>query len=652
MQGRKYFSVLPEGTWAEEYEFLEVSGETPRLLESGDASGVAFGRIPGLTGSTQDSRLVVADAGSSSVRLYRGAGYGLPQGLLNQQVTAEYAVTGPPADLLLHDLDGNGTLDLATANSSASGAVSILLGSGGVFNPAAGINLPAGSSALTVGDVNQDGFPDLLVAGTDGVVRLLRGNGNGSFQSPVDTVQSASISGLYVADMNGDGRVDLFVESQSAGRVTVFQGNGNGSFTARGDIQPAGGVRSSRLADVNRDGLTDLVIGTSTGKINLYLGKEVSVIDHMDLQWVLIELPSGDAVRDLQVADLTGDDRPEITVLQTVLKAGHFSSLLVVCSPPAVADGTWNVRSEERGDFQYLFIDELGVDGRPDLLMADRSGGNFFWYLNDNLPYETSQQAPYNANRFPTLDVIAPVRMPEDAAAISVPLTGISAGGFENQKLRVTAVSSQTTLLDNPQVVYTDFSTTGQLRLQPVPLATGVVQVTVTVDDAGFDNDFNTLVDNRSFSRSFEVTIVPQRPVVTVPAAPVKAPFTVTWTAVPDAVSYRVFVRNYSLGQNPIVTAETTQTSWTSAADLAMGRCEVWVQAVAAGGKRLPWSLGRRFTVATPPVTAAVPARLADPSHEFSWTAVPGASEYRVWVTFVSGGANPLVQQKVTGLKW
>ncbi|HAV33554.1 MAG TPA: hypothetical protein DC058_21485 [Planctomycetaceae bacterium] len=651
--GVKDRTYLRNGIWVGEYEqLLEFSGRAPRTVDSGNASAIAFGRISGVAGASVDSRLVVAESGMSTVRLYQGSGQGLPTGLLNRQVTAEYAVNGPPVDLVVSDLDGNGTLDLATANSTASGAVSILLGSGSTLNPAAGIDLPSGSSALTVADLNNDGVGDLLVAGMDGNVRLLRGNGNGSFQPAMTVFQSSLISALHVADISGDGIPDLIVEHQSSGSLTFVQGTGAGAFILRGNIQSGGGVQVSRMADVNRDGLADVVVGTAAGSIRVYQGKSAGVLDPSSLLTTQLNLPETAPVQDLQVADLTGDDRPEIAVLQVSQNDGFSGSLIAVFAAPALPNSQWELWSEKRGEFQHLFVEELGKDGRPDLLLASRSGRDYAWYQNDHLPYESSLLAPYNTNAYPTLNVIAPVQMLEDAAELSIPLTGITAGGFEVQSLRVTAVSSQTTVLGTPQVIFSGNSTTGQLLLKPVPFAAGVVQVTVTVDDGGFDSDFNTLDDNRSFSRTFDVTIVPQRPRVTVPPAPIKAPLTVNWTAVPNAASYRVFIRNYSLGQNPIVLAETTQTSWTSATDLAMGRCEVWVQAVLANAKRLPWSLGQRFTVMTPPVSDAIPPRLADPMHEFSWTAVPGATEYRVWVTFVSGGANPLVQQKVTGLKW
>lgn len=640
------------GRWPREMEFfLEVNGRAPRTVDSGDVAAIGFGRLRGTLGTSEDSRLVVADNSKSTVRLYQGSGQGLPAGVLTRQVTAEYALTGPPVDLLVSDLDLNGTLDLATANSTASGAVSILLGSGGTLNPAEGIDLPAGASALTLADLNNDGVGDLLVAGTDGQVRLLSGNGNGSFQQAITVFQSAVISALHVTDLSGDGVPDLIVENQSTGRLTFGQGTGGGAFVPRGDIQSAGGLQVSRVADVNRDGLADLVIGTAEGNIRIYYGKSASVLDPPNLLSTQIDLPETGIVRDLQVEDLTGDDRPEIAVLQATLEGNFPGSLVAVFVHPVLENGNWQLWSEKRGDFQHLFIDELGTDGRPDLLLASRSGMDFGFFQNTHLPLLKGVEAPFYTSFYPTLDWLNPVTMLEDANQSRVYLRGISAGGHERQPLRVSAVSSQTSILEIPEVFF-DGVNFAYLELKPVRMAAGVVQVTVTVEDAGLDADFSTIDDNRLIWRTFDVTIVPQRPRVTVPPAPIKAPLTLNWTAVPDAVSYRVFIRNYSLGLNPIVLAETTQTSWTSATDLPMGRCEVWVQAVNWYGMRLPWSLGHKFSVVTPPVSAAIPSRLADPLHEFSWTAVPGATEYRVWVTFASGGLNPLVQQKVTGLKW
>ena len=91
----------------------------------------------------------------------------------------------------------------------------------------------------------------------------------------------------------------------------------------------------------------------------------------------------------------------------------------------------------------------------------------------------------------PTLDAIAnPVAINEDAPQQTVNLAGISAGGGESQTLQVTATSDNTGLIPNPTVAYASPDPTGSLAYTPVANAFGTALVTVTVTDAGLDDNF------------------------------------------------------------------------------------------------------------------------------------------------------------------
>src|SRR5688572_18785568 len=81
--------------------------------------------------------------------------------LLALAPAANYAVGGAPQAIISADLNNDGRLDLATANSSSSN-VSVLLGNpDGTFQPAQ--NSPTGASplSLAVGDFDEDGKLDL-----------------------------------------------------------------------------------------------------------------------------------------------------------------------------------------------------------------------------------------------------------------------------------------------------------------------------------------------------------------------------------------------------------------------------------------------------------------------------------------------------------
>ncbi|HAY78952.1 MAG TPA: hypothetical protein DCY79_04025, partial [Planctomycetaceae bacterium] len=111
-------------------------------------------------------------------------------------------------------------------------------------------------------------------------------------------------------------------------------------------------------------------------------------------------------------------------------------------------------------------------------------------------------------NQPPTLDpipeqLIVSLQAPEQTA----PLSGITAGEGELQILQVTATSSNELIVGPPTIDYTSPQSTGVLRYTPTGLQAGQVTLTVTVTDAGPDNDLGTSADNHSFQRQVLVNV-------------------------------------------------------------------------------------------------------------------------------------------------
>ncbi|MEJ2209164.1 MAG: FG-GAP-like repeat-containing protein, partial [Anaerolineae bacterium] len=95
----------------------------------------------------------------------------------------------------------------------------------------------------------------------------------------------------------------------------------------------------------------------------------------------------------------------------------------------------------------------------------------------------------------PTLDLLFPLTITEDAGRQTVPLTGISAGpSGESQTLTVTASSSNPALIPDPTVAYTSPNPTGSLYFTPTANANGSVTLTVTVSDGLSDTQRAFLV--------------------------------------------------------------------------------------------------------------------------------------------------------------
>ena len=111
-------------------------------------------------------------------------------------------------------------------------------------------------------------------------------------------------------------------------------------------------------------------------------------------------------------------------------------------------------------------------------------------------------------NQAPTLDpipnqLILSLNAPEQ----TVMLSGITAGGTETQTLHVIASSSNELIVGAPAIDYTSPQSTATLRYTPNGGQAGQATLTVTVTDAGLDNDLDTTADNSSFQRQVIVNV-------------------------------------------------------------------------------------------------------------------------------------------------
>jgi hypothetical protein len=187
---------------------------------------------------------------------------------------ARFLSTGqPPVAAALADLNGDGTLDLVTANDGdetnrlADGSVSVFLGGRGGFGRRHDYPIGGGADGLVVRDLNGDGKPDVAVSrGEAGpFVSVLLNCGDGTFASKRDYRAARRFAeAVAVADVDGDGRPDLLVANGGHGMSWLLN-RGDGTFGARVVLVPREKVLSLATGDLNGDGRADVLAQTDYG---------------------------------------------------------------------------------------------------------------------------------------------------------------------------------------------------------------------------------------------------------------------------------------------------------------------------------------------------------------------------------------------------
>jgi hypothetical protein len=297
------------------------------------------------------------------------------------------------------DFNGDGKADLVVANecpdnNCTAGAVSVLLGNGdGTFQAAQSYSSGGSEAyAVAVGDVNKDGKADLIVANgcqsanqcTNGVVGVLLGNGDGTFQSAQTYVSGGVVaSSVAIADVNKDGNPDLVVANQcldsscASGGVSVLLGKGNGTFQAA-QSYPTGGLTAVSVAvgSFNGDRKIDLVVanqcqssGNCNGNVGVLLGN-----GNGTFQAAQSYASGGYTAVSVAVGDFNGDGKPDLAVANQCQSSGNCSNGSVGV---LLGNGDGTFQSAQNygsggNNTAAVAVSDLDEDGRADLVLANQ----------------------------------------------------------------------------------------------------------------------------------------------------------------------------------------------------------------------------------------------------------------------------------------
>ena len=390
----------------------QLSYPSPKFVvaESNTLAGMAAGDLNG--DNVVD--LVVGHEFLNFVSVLFGTGDGTYGPVQTLTVGDEFFSEG--RDVALADMNGDGALDLVTANevldspfgATVSNNISVRLGSGdGEFQGES--RYPIGNTDRVVGpvialaDLNGDGALDVATVNRNSNdLSVLLGNGDGTLQLE----QRVALTGdprpvsLIAADLNNDAAPDLIATkglSNPQGDLSILFGNGDGSFQAEQHFDAGGEARSVRAGDFNADGAVDLVTtDVSTKDLAVLLGNGDGTFQPKQV------VAPAEFFRVCAVTDVNGDDNLDIVVD----RFGFNPEFLVFLGN---GDGTFQDQPGfDTGDSGVeLAVADTNLDGVLDIITTDGATGGQVNIGNNDGTFVGAQRVLMGAGENPRDSAIA-----------------------------------------------------------------------------------------------------------------------------------------------------------------------------------------------------------------------------------------------------
>jgi hypothetical protein len=206
-----------------------------------------------------DIDLATANLKTSEVSVFINKGNGGFSG------GSKYAVSNGPLAMQTGDLDGDGDVDLAVLCFSAS-KISILLNRGtSSLTVAASYDIAGSPSDLCIGDFNSDGKLDLATANSNSAdLALLLNKGKGVFGKGARIALPEKPFRILCGDFNGDSKTDLAAVSGNHLYVLINSGS-NPYFADQKPYNAGRGIQAIAAGNFNADGSMDLGIFLNKG---------------------------------------------------------------------------------------------------------------------------------------------------------------------------------------------------------------------------------------------------------------------------------------------------------------------------------------------------------------------------------------------------
>jgi hypothetical protein len=324
--------------------------------------------------------------------------------LLSAAIKAQVAFTlatnytvGSSADsVAAADVNGDGLVDLISANQNNNTLIILTNAGGGIFGSNATYHTLPNPASVVVADIHGVGKADLTCASIAGFLMVWTNNRSGGFASDGNYSTGGNNYNFEVitADVNGDSKIDFISACRNS--LAVFTNAGNGTLAAASFPGVGSPVVSVAAADVNGDGKIDLLeanayslrILTNGGNGTFFLCSTSA----LPMNW-----PGR-----IATADINGNGK--VCVILPDYGSGSGNTLMVLTNDGSGNFGSNATYSVGSGPHCVIAAD-LNGDGEVDLITANGASSGTLTVLTNNVIGGFGFNCTLNAGGFSVTDV-------------------------------------------------------------------------------------------------------------------------------------------------------------------------------------------------------------------------------------------------------
>src|ERR1051325_9102015 len=243
--------------------------------------------------------------------------------------------------------------------------------------------VPTGDGPIgtAVGDLDGDGLPDLaVVTGYDHTLSIFShvsfSGTNPVFSSRQDFATGAGGFNVVLADLNGDGKLDAIVVNLEANSLSIYHNvstPGQIDLAPRVDLTTGLSRHHIGVADLDGDGRLDIVSANyESGDISVFRNSTESA-EAITFENA-VNIPAGEGPHGLGIGDLDGDGKPDVIVAHHSTGSSPTLVFRNTSQPGHVDASSLTVAAHLPGDGTFVAVEDLDGDGKADLVVPS-------WYF-------------------------------------------------------------------------------------------------------------------------------------------------------------------------------------------------------------------------------------------------------------------------------